>query len=579
MKKILISLSAALLVVLDIFVFGPFNIYQGNVDEFSIPLRSILSTFLLPAMILLLLLSLPSLMLSWKAHQVYVSILSVLGVLLWLQGNFLVWKYGLLDGQGIDWSIKVWRGWADAALWAALLTMACLFFRKIYPLIARGSIALACLLLVSLLITSFQKPEIWASRGKSLDRLIPAEKIFEFSPEQNVIHFVLDSFRSDLFEEIVTENMERYSKSLEGFTFFKEAIGTFPTTYMSVPAYLSGRIYKNRVPMQEFVKQSNRGRTLARWLHNRGYETDLVASLRFTEGEPYSVRYRIAVPYSGTTRQYLRSNAAAMLDMSLFRQVPHFLKRFIYNDERWLVQRLSSPRAHNLSLSYFSHQAFLDDMIKRLSATRRKPVYKYIHLVTTHPPIVVDKECQYAQGIPKTRESIKVQDRCSLDHLIKVLDKLRSEGLYDSSLIILQADHGLSGGVDLNIQGNLDEEGLSVGGASLAEIASSAAVLLAIKPPHSQGPLKISRAQVALTDIRTTISSLLNVDKTLAGRSAYTVGEDEERERRFYFYQWRNENWQSAYFPRLDEFIIKGSVFDRNSWRWNRTYYPPTRSN
>jgi hypothetical protein len=577
-NKLAASTAPAFLLVFVIFVYGPFTIYQGNIDEFSLPLTSFLGTFWLPALILFLLLSLCGLSLSIKAHQAYASLLFVFAVLLWLQGNFLVWKYGLLDGQGIDWSRRAWRGWIDGAVWVVLLALGCLFFRKVYRIIVFASVALTSLLLASLVFTSIQKPEVWAPKGRSTQRLIPPDRIFQFSSQQNVIHFILDGFQSDFFEEIVAENFDHYSTSLEGFTFFRDTAGSFPTTYMSVPAFLSGKIYKNNMPMRKFVNRAIRGRTIASRLQKRGYETDLVTPSLFSRGIRSSTWYYITIPYGGTMRQHVRSNSALMLDLVLFRHAPHFLKKFIYHDERWMVQRLLGLKDRRLSLRYFSHQAFLNDLIAGLSVNRSGPVYKYIHSMATHPPVVVDKECQYAPGTPATRENIKAQAKCSLDLFLKFLDRLRAAGIYDSSLIVLQADHGLGSAVKMKNPDAPAGEAWPFENASLAEVAGSAAALMAIKPPHSEGPMKISSAPVSLTDIPATISSLLNLQDHPDGRSAYEVGEDEVRERYFYYYHWLHENWQSTYFPRLDEFVVRGSLFDGNSWRLNSTYYPPKKS-
>ena len=45
-------------------------------------------------------------------------------VLLWLQGNILVWNYGLLDGHDIQWSQKIYLGLIDTPLWILLLLLA-----------------------------------------------------------------------------------------------------------------------------------------------------------------------------------------------------------------------------------------------------------------------------------------------------------------------------------------------------------------------------------------------------------------------------------------------------------------------
>jgi hypothetical protein len=35
--------------------------------------------------------------------RIIVSMLTMAGFLMWLQGNILVWQYGVLDGKDIDW--------------------------------------------------------------------------------------------------------------------------------------------------------------------------------------------------------------------------------------------------------------------------------------------------------------------------------------------------------------------------------------------------------------------------------------------------------------------------------------------
>jgi hypothetical protein len=128
---------------------------------------------------------------------------------------------------------------------------------------------------------------------------------------------------------------------------------------------------------------------------------------------------------------------------------------------------------------------------------------------------------------------------------------------------------------------NMDNPGDEVNfieNISLPVIAGFALALMAIKPPHNRDNLNISRAQVSLTDIPATISSILNLDDKFDGRSVFEVDPNEVRERRFYYHDWRKESWQQSYFPRLDEFVVKGSVFDKNSWRLGSTYYTPDQS-
>jgi hypothetical protein len=575
--KILSSLAVALLVVANLFVFGPATIYQGNAEEIAVPLASILKTLAGPALILFVLLGLAGFVLRGKPHTLYVSILFALGLLLWMQGNFLVWNYGLLDGRGIDWAKNAWHGWADGALWAGLLVLSALFSRKVYRIAFWGSAAVTAVLLASLLITSLQNPETWEAKEKARRPLVPPEEIFEFSTRSNIIQLVLDGFESDIFSELLAENPDRYAGSMPGFTFYREAMGVFPTTYMSVPAFLSGRVYINEVAMRRFVLEVNRGKTIFNELYDRGYETHLVEASRFTKGCRRSHEYQIAVPYGGTERQNLRSKSAQMLDMSLFRHAPHFLKKYIYNHQTWLFLRLLSRKDRWLNLEYFSHAAFLDDLISHASPKGDQPVYKYIHLMTSHFPIVIDRDCQYAGEIPATRENIRIQARCVFAQVLRFLDMLKSAGIYDSSLIIIQSDHGKGHEIAwANAEGPGESAG-AIDGVGLGVIAGSALALLLVKPPQDMGLFRVSPAPVTLIDIPATINSVLSIEARFGGRSVFEVAPDEARERRFYFYEWRHENWKSTYLPRVDEYVVSGSVFDRNSWRLNATYYPKRR--
>ncbi|NIQ13065.1 MAG: hypothetical protein GTO02_01240, partial [Candidatus Dadabacteria bacterium] len=104
------------------------------------------------------------------------------------------------------------------------------------------------------------------------------------------------------------------------------------------------------------------------------------------------------------------------------------LKRFIYNDQSWLVRPLILDTEYSNFL-YFAHNAFLIDLKKNISVDRSNPTYKLLHLMSTHWPFVIDGSdgtCRYAGGaLPIKREPATWQMRCSLDVVIRLLDKMK----------------------------------------------------------------------------------------------------------------------------------------------------------
>ena len=569
-SNVKLILAPALLIICNLFLFGPATIYSGNISEFNISLIDILKYYAVPGMIILLIFLGIGIALSKKYLSLYVALIFGVGVLLWVQGNILVWKYGLLDGQGIDWSQNVWRGWIDGALWIVLLVLACVFSRRVSKIAGLACVVLLSLQLVTLSYSAIYKPEIW--KEKKLPAPVSAPKeIFEFSSSKNVIHIMLDAFQSDLFEEIIATDPSYYKSGMDGFTFFREATGAFATTYMSVPATFSGKYYRNHVPMKEFVKRTLNGKTIVNALYGNGYDVDLVHIASMYAQGLYSNIYFIPMAYGGNKRQDEKANSALMMDLALFRLTPHFIKKLIYNNQLWMIQSLFGSQKGS-GFIQLSHKAFLEDLIANMDVKRQKPVYKFIHLVTTHPPNIMNEDCEFSgKVLPYTREYFLIQDKCALNDIIGFLDRLKSLGIYDTSLIILQADTG----VGLPVK-KMRNYGPQIKGRCPPNLIGNALPLLVIKPPYSKGPLKISNAQVMLTDIPATISSVLALNDDFPGDSVFQVNPDENRERRYYHYKWRHEHWQAEYLPILHEYLIKGSVFDGDSWSIGLRYLQPS---
>jgi len=575
-SKLMAVLAPALLIVSTIFVFGPANIYSGNMSEFDVSLVAMLRYYAVPSIVLLLALFGIGLALSSRYISLLASLILTVGVLLWVQGSFCVWNQGPLGITDIDWSKEAWRGWVGGAFWIILLILASLLHRRLHKVVVLVSVVLISIQLSYLVFISIQNPAMWKRGAKFAQTVSPPEEIFQFSSKQNVIHIILDEFQSTIFQEIIGEDVERHYTALEGFTFFRETTGSFPTTLMSIPAILSGKIYKNDIPIHDFENAVYKGRTITNVLHDSDYEVDFAVPMDWARKGRYSNYYNIPVPYGVSQQEYEEANAALMLNLVLFRYAPWFLKKTIYKGQICLptISLTKGDKRHWEGARHFAHKAFLQDFIENMSVNRNKPVYKFIHLTTTHWPAVLNQDCQYAGKIlPWTWENIRVQTKCSFDHFLEFLETLKSLGIYESSFIILHADHGYWKIPDSAEQLDLKNMGKNLDGyfnddkEYFAKIVCSALPLLAIKPPNAKGPLRTSSAQTALTDIPETINAVLNLDGEFDGRSVFEIDENGERERIFHYYDMLNRAGDD-YFARMDEFIIEGSPFDKGSWRF-----------
>jgi hypothetical protein len=388
-----------------------------------------------------------------------------------------------------------------------------------------------------------------------------------------VIHVVLDGFQSDIFEEIVADS-KRYRDALRGFTFFKDAVTSSTVTYLSVPSFMTATTYLNHTPVWKFKQEALEGRNIVQVLANAGYQVDMASatnfSLNFHQDGSY---YHIPRPFRGK-EETEAWHAGFLLDLSLFRCAPHFVKGAIYNGQAW---RISSTKLKGSGLvhNHFSGNEFLRHFTNKSSLGRDGAVYKYIHLITPHPPLVVaEGNVPADKPLERTRENHKRQSAYTLDRVIALLDKLRTLAIYDTSLIIIQSDHGSGESFRMREAGSdrwIDslKSKLRVWGGVLP--------LLLVKPADSGGPLKVSEAPVVLNDIPATLSGLLGLPIAFGGKNVFAVKSGEERQRRYYReMSQRRRAAKTGYFESLQEYVITGSVFREASWQVGKIYRKPT---
>ncbi len=558
---------------LKIFLFCPLTIYITNAEEMSVGFHTLVSLYVFPFLACTVLFAVLGLALPHGPRHIYMALLAAIGVLLWLQSDVLLWNYGALDGSFIDWQREAWKGYVDTPIWVALLAAAVYWRQRLLSVVRP-----LCLLLFAVQVGSlwFLEPDPRTESGDKLGRSIthsdPPETLFRFSATNNVIHIVLDGFQSDIFEEIIVDS-ERYRDALPGFTFFKEAITSSSVTYLSVPSFMSATTYMNRMPVWKYKQQALEGRNLVKVLADAGFQVDMASatsfSLNFYRNGSY---YRIPHPFRGK-EETERWHAGFMLDLSLFRSTPHFVKKAVYNQQAWWISS-AILESSGLAFKHFSGNEFLRHFTERSSPGRDGPVYKYIHLITPHPPLVVAEGNLPAKPpLQRTRDNHRRQSAYTLDRIVALLDRLRSLAIYDQSVIIIQSDHGSGASFRMQEAGSgrwIDSlnSKLRVWGGVLP--------LLLIKPAHSREPLKVSEAPVELNDIPATVTALLGLPHEFGGNDVFAVKSGEERQRRFYReLSKRNRAAKTGYFEGLQEYVISGSVFRESSWQVGQIYRKP----
>ena len=579
-RRLRTVLFPALLGPSQLLLFGPWTVHGTNRTEFLVgfwelapgwvwligPVVGVLATLgiVMPA--------------RWFPR--YVAGLCAVGVLLWAQGNLLLADYGLLDGGGLDLASHAWRTPFETGLWVCVLLLAVIFADRV----ARVA-PVACVALVTLQATVLVLPvgrmataDAPSTPGAEPTWRLPPPEIYELSSTRNLIHIVLDTFPSRMFVDILDADRPAFDRDWPGFTFFANHLGTHTTTFFSMPAMLSGVAFRNEMPFRDF-----RGRhpSIFHVLGQQGYRLRSLTSHGHDHLNPAfpgvdaAIRYDIPAPY-GSYRDYVDIAAAQLLDLSLFRHAPHAFKPNIYRDQQWLVQqRIETRRGPAATAARaFGDAAFLREFANRVTQGDDAPVYTLLHVLTPHRPVTTDADCAYAPKSAPIPEDVANQARCALSAVRTLLQRLRDLDLYDRSAIIVTSDHGAI----LDYIEPEDEHPLrgirSPAGMTLPRIESRATPLLLVKPFATQGPLQISYAPTAITDVPATLLDLAGLSDAL-GRGASVLRIDPAEPRQRTYAHHRNAR-PDRFIDFLYVFSVNGQVRDPDAWSYHRTVLGPT---
>ena len=315
-----------------LFLLGPITIHAANPDEFVVPFAEIVWPWATGAIALawtlLLVLSAVACALSERLARMAASVLLAVGLLLWVQGTFLVPDYGPLYGEALDLSAHAGRVPYEMALWAGVLALAVIHARRVSAMATTLSLLFVGLQIAAAFVAlaiPLQPREAAPAGWRS-----PPPEMYTLSRSKNVIHIVLDGYLSELFAEAVAEDRAYFDRTFSGFVFFADHLGAFPTTRASMPAMLTGEVYRNEEPFDTFLRRVLQQRSIASALSEHRFK---VRSITFHQTDHMAtdaarspaVQYNIPTPF-GSYSDYVRFMALQLFDFAAFRYVPQVLK-------------------------------------------------------------------------------------------------------------------------------------------------------------------------------------------------------------------------------------------------------------
>jgi phosphoglycerol transferase MdoB-like AlkP superfamily enzyme len=226
----------------------------------------------------------------------------------------------------------------------------------------------------------------------------------------------------------------------------------------------------------------------------------------------------------------------------------------IYNDEHWFLQNegLSSlSPSHRVSIRFVEH------FESKIRGDATQPTFKLLHLLVPHGPYNLTPECERYKG-PSIAPSrmFSYNARCALKLVGTIVQRLKESGVYESTTIVLVADHGTPIGIDL--------EGF---GTPLHSNLRRSVPLLLIKPAgYRAGPneeIKVDTRPLSQLEVVGLINDTARLGLSVPPTQARTP----EGDRLFHNYGWRHDNWSSDILPTSKTWIVRGDSWNIENWR------------
>lgn len=409
-------------------------------------------------------------------------------------GFLLPLRQGLIDGEQhlqIFWSHAVVGGLVS---WLAMryAKSQCLFIAALF------------IGLYSLVYT------LQIIKNSDLETIKTPEEFYELSDKQNVFVLSFDSIQGDDAAQLFGED-PNLSTSFQGFTLYPQTLALAFFTDWALLLTKGGRL-EPEFSKEEYEKKVQKD-FITSQLARHGYDVRTFSGFGSFE-QSASAQAISFTDYAKDFEFYLRLVDAAFdrcfpAGKESANWVVRQLTRLHASKQNDLQQTLRNDyealRAQGKGLHYWKGDSLdLKSFITKVKLGAKKPPAHFHHYHFTHLPTALDANCDLIKP-PPTSTSKKLRQKeslCAFKLVAQLIERLKTLGVYESSLIVLMSDHG---------QKIEKEKKMAASNYPLFDSIrlSRFDSFLMIKPPHDKTDFRQRNLQTSLLDVASTLCAHL----------------------------------------------------------------------
>lgn len=489
----------ALALVFTLFVYLPGDSFINNLNDFDFTYQDFCFYMLIPAVITAAALELIGLFLNEKLLKLYMSLLAGINICVYFQYMFMNGNLSVLIGNGINWDEYGWYSVWNTAAWIILLTLPFLtqfFQRNLWEkTVKKVPFFIGLIEAVSLIILIITAS---GSVFQMNETVFSGVEQYAVSKNKNIITIFLDATDNSYISDTLKKKPEAFD-GFEDFTLYTNTCSVFDSTFQSFTQIYSGIESKPVIRVSDWNSmawKSEKAEEFYRRFHEAGYKMNFFADANWNVDMLKGKADNIDKNIKDLSFEHHMGIVSDFNRLTAYRALPFILKRFVE------VEGLDPNRNIEAAEKFNFYNADFQEGIETMRLSESDKNYFIVeHMWGAHTPYdkgnCVDTS-EYVFGIVR-----------------EYLEQLKRLGVYDSSTVIIMADHGSH---DLNAYPN------------------STPLFMIKEAGRTSQELTFSSAPISYSDLMSTY--LVNAglydestDKELFGSSIYDFDENSQRER------------------------------------------------
>ena len=602
-QKLLPSALLALAIPLTVCVFGPFDIYYGNMGEFRYSLIDFLPLCAIAAFLIAAIIFGVLLLVRGKAYNIISGFILGAAVLLFVQRSFMNMGVDALVGDGVGtYGVDIVPLTVNTAIWiigiGGAITATVILSKKHGEIIETVTVIAMITLIgmqgVSMAIYSITT-DVWVKadqRNQTTD-VLSFEGIDSFAEGNNVVVFIVDRFDASYYEKILETDPEFFDE-LDGFTCYTDYTSLYCRTYPAVASILTGKDNDFFTTREEYFKSAYGEDNYLTTLKENGYSINLYTK-QYYAYDSASVMSDYVDNVAKVAGYYIDEPLLLAFDMarlSFSSYLPFCAKGAMgymstpaFNDHA--VYELANKDGNKDIIPYDSDLKTVYDTIceSEFTTVEQRGKFIFIHIDGCHTPIEYDENWD-----PTIEYDTDVAIKLNFTIISEYIKEMKRLGIYDDATIVITGDHAdavsdyaLIGGAG-EVEGGEDEsesgsestcetelegsEGEARSGDSGREQDNGTRVTaMFFKASGASGtPLAISSAQVSQDELWNTIFESEGLLEAKDGESFFDIPEGEDRERRYLLQLTAKPAVNDLEQDQIVEYKITGTAHDPENW-------------